>query len=188
MQKYFAVFTIVLLLVMIISRVFILKRQGIKAMNFGNTDKTDFLFFPFILFYFYLIFANTFGWPSVGKWLLFRREILSWAGVFLCVSGLALLLWCLISFRKSFRVGIDLNHSDELITTGIFAYSRNPIYVSFGIILIGQFFIYPNWIMLIYFAAGILLFHRQVIREEDFLKKHYGKKYIDYCRRVRRYI
>jgi hypothetical protein len=36
-------------------------------------------------------------------------------------------------------VGIDVDRADKLVTTGIFALSRNPIYVAFGCVLIGQF-------------------------------------------------
>src|SRR5215813_4317530 len=51
MPKYLGALTIVLLLGMVLTRVLLLKRQGIKAMKFGSTDKTDFLFPPFVLFY-----------------------------------------------------------------------------------------------------------------------------------------
>jgi protein-S-isoprenylcysteine O-methyltransferase Ste14 len=93
----------------------------------------------------------------------------------------------LVSFGQSFRIGIDQDHPDKLITTGVFAYSRNPIYVAFAFILLGQFLIFSNWILLVYLAAAIWLFHRQVLREEGYLQKHYGTEYTKYCRRVRRY-
>jgi protein-S-isoprenylcysteine O-methyltransferase Ste14 len=98
------------------------------------------------------------------------------------------LLWSLISFGQSFRVGIDTEHPDKLITTGIFAVSRNPIYVAFAFILFSQFLIFPNWIVLVYLGAGMWLFNRQVLREEEYLKKHYGQEYSGYCSRVRRYL
>ena len=109
-------------------------------------------------------------------------------GVFFCLAGLLLLLWSLVSFGQSFRVGIDAEHPDKLITSGVFAFSRNPIYVAFAFILLGQFLIFPNWILLVYMGAGTWLFHRQVLREEEYLKEHYGKEYLEYCGRVRRYI
>jgi protein-S-isoprenylcysteine O-methyltransferase Ste14 len=37
-------------------------------------------------------------------------------------------------------------------------------------------------------GGGIWLFHRQVLLEEEFLTRHYGKEYVDYCGRVRRYL
>ena len=68
-------------------------------------------------------------------------------------------------------MGIDVNVKEELITTGVFAISRNPMYTSFALVLIGQFFIYPGWILLVYIIAAIWLFQRQILLEENFLRK-----------------
>jgi protein-S-isoprenylcysteine O-methyltransferase Ste14 len=173
---------------MVLIRVLLMKRQGIEAMQFGKLDKTDFLILPFALFYFYTVFANTFNPPIVSTQEFFHSEVISWGGVLFCLAGLLLLLWSLISFGQSFLVGIDTDHPEKLVTTGVFAYSRNPIYVAFTFILFGQFLIFSNWILLIYLGAATWLFHRQVIREEDYLKEHYGKEYLQYCNRVRRYL
>jgi len=188
MPRYFAVLIIVLMLGMVLTRVLLMKRKGIEAMNFGKIDKTDFLIPPFALFYFYLVFAAAFNFPTVSRQEFLRSEIFSWVGVFFCLVGLSLLLWSLVSFGQSFRVGIDPDHPDKLITSGVFAISRNPIYVAFAFILLGQFLIFSNWILLVYLGAALWLFHRQVLREEDFLKKHYGEEYPEYCNRVRRYL
>lgn len=188
MPGYFAVLTIALMLGMVATRATLLKRQGVAAMQFGKIDKTDFLIPPFALFYFYLVFAAAFHWPSVSRQAFFRSEAAAWAGVLFCLAGLALLLWTLVSFGRSFRIGIDQEHPDRLVTTGSFAFSRNPIYVAFAVILAGQFLVFPNWILLVYLAAAAWLFHRQVLREEAFLMRHYGQEYADYCRRVRRYL
>lgn len=188
MQRYFASLTIVLLLGMVLTRAALLKRKGIKAIHFGNIDKKDFLIPPFAFFYFYLIFAAAFHLPSVSKQVFFDSESIAWVGVFLCLVGLLLFFFSLVSFGRSFRVGIDTDQPDKLVTNGVFAYIRNPIYVAFGLILLGQFLVFPNWILLIYLGAGIWLLHRQVLREEEYLKGHYGKEYAEYCNRVRRYL
>jgi protein-S-isoprenylcysteine O-methyltransferase Ste14 len=188
MPKYLGALTLVLLLGMVLSRVLLLRRQGINAMKFGSIDKTDFLIPPAAFFYFYVIWAAAFGWPNVDARPLFVSEAAAWAGVLLCLAGLFLLLWSLISFQRSFRIGIDTDHPDQLITDGVFAVSRNPLYVAFGMVLGGEFLIFPNWISLIYLVAAAALMHRQVLREEDFLKAHYGDAFAQYCRRVRRYI
>ena len=188
MQGYLAALTIVLLLGMVLTRVYLLRRTGTRAMHFGRIDKTDFLIPPFALFYFYTVFAAAFNLPSVSTQTFFHSELLSWVGILLCLAGLGLLLLSLVAFGKSFRVGIDVDHPDKLVTTGVFAVSRNPIYVAFGCVLLGQFLVFPNWILLVYLAAGVWLFHRQISREEEFLRQHYGQEYEDYCRRVRRYL
>ena len=188
MQRYLAALTIVLLLGMVLARVAILRRQGIRAMKFGKQDKTDFLIPPFAFFYFYGVFANAFDWPSASRHVLFASGAAAWLGVAFCLAGLLFLFWSLVSFGRSFRVGIDDESPDKLVTQGVFAWSRNPIYVAFWWILLGQFLVFPNGLLLVYLAAATWLFHRQVRREEAYLAQRYGAAYADYCRRVRRYL
>ncbi|MFI5237528.1 MAG: methyltransferase family protein [Ignavibacteriales bacterium] len=188
MQKHLAAVTIVLLMGMVLTRLYLLKRTGTKGMHFGSIDKKDFLIPPFAIFYFYTVFANAFNLPIVSKQSFFHSEIISWIGVLFCIIGIVLMFLSLVSFGKSFRVGIDVDKPDKLVTTGIFAFSRNPIYAAFAFVLPGQFFVFPNWILLVYLVTGYFLFHRQVLREEEFLKKHYGDEYTEYSKRVRRYI
>ncbi|MBS4727102.1 isoprenylcysteine carboxylmethyltransferase family protein [Mycobacterium sp. SM1] len=188
MAGYLAALTIALLLGMVLTRVYLLRKAGTNAMHFGKIDKTDFLLPPFVLFYFYTIFAAAFGWPLVSAQRFIESDVVAWIGVALCVAGLLVVLISLISFGTSFRVGIDVDNPDELVTTGMFAISRNPIYVGIVLVLIGQFLVFPNWIPLAYLAAASWLIHRQVLREEEFMRKHYGQQYVEYCKRVRRYV
>src|SRR5215510_927078 len=129
MQGYLAALTIVLLLGMVLTRVILMRSTGTKAFHFGNIDKKDFFIPPFALFYFYTVFAAAFNLPIVSSQRFFRSETISWVGIFLCLGGLLLFLVSLVSFGKSFRVGIDIEHPDKLVTTGVFAFSRNPLYV-----------------------------------------------------------
>jgi protein-S-isoprenylcysteine O-methyltransferase Ste14 len=188
MPHYLGALTLALMMAIVLTRVVVLRRRGIQAMKFGQTDKSDFFISPFALFYFYTVFAAAFGWPNVGSRQFFHSAIVAWIGVLFCLAGLLLLLWSVVSFQQSFRIGIDIDRPDRLITDGVFAFSRNPIYVAFVGILIGEFFILPNWIMLAYVVAATWLIHRQVLREEEFLHRHYGQAYADYANRVRRYV
>src|SRR5215472_13448360 len=93
-------------------------------MKLGSTDKTDFLIPPLALFYFYLLFAAAFDWPNISTRRFFHSETVAWAGVPFCLAGLFIFLWSLISFRQSFRIGIDTDHPDKLIVDGVFPCSR----------------------------------------------------------------
>jgi len=189
MQRRLAALSLSLVIGMVLIRAILLKRRsGARVFHFGELDKTDFLIPPFALFYIYTVFAAAFGLPLVSDRELFHSEAAAWLGVVLCLAGLALLLASLISFGKSFRVGIDANQPDALVTTGVFALTRNPIYVAFLLVLLGQFLAFPNWILLAYLVAGTWLIRRQILREEAFLHQHYGRDYADYCKRVRRYL
>ena len=185
---YLAAATMALLPGIVVTRVVLLRRTGTNAMHFGNIDETDYLIPPVALFYFYTVFAAAFGWPLVSTQRFFESYTTAWLGVGLGFCGLLVLIASLVSFGNSFRVGIDVDRPDKLITTGIFAVSRNPIYVGFALVLIGQFLVFPNWVPLAYLVGGCLLFHRQVVREEAFLRRNYGQEYEQYCARVRRYL
>ena len=101
MQGYFGALTIVILIGMVVTRVLLMKRKGLEALQFGKMDKTDFLIPPFALFYFYLVFANTFSLPTVSKQEITSSDAIRWIGVIFCLAGLGLLFWSLVSFGKS---------------------------------------------------------------------------------------
>jgi protein-S-isoprenylcysteine O-methyltransferase Ste14 len=187
MQKYLGALTVLLLLGLVLTRVWMLKQRGIKAMRFAGTDKSDFFILPFVLFYFYTLFAHAFDLRAPGGPAFFQSGIVGWVGVFSCLAGLILMYWSLVSFGNSFRVGIDEDLPDKLVTTGVFEVTRNPIYMAFALVLLGEFLIFPNWTTLIFLVAGVVLFHRQVLREEKFLRTYYGQFYEDYRGRVPRY-
>jgi protein-S-isoprenylcysteine O-methyltransferase Ste14 len=188
MPQYLAALTTVLLLGTVVGRVLLLRRTGTHAMHFGKLDKTDFLIPPVALFYFYTLFATAFGWPLAITDRFFRSTAAAWVGVGLCLGGVSILVFSLVSFGSSLRVGIDAEQPGRLVTTGIFAVSRNPIYVGFFLFLCGQFLAFPSWTTLTAVAFAAVLFHRQVLREEEFMRQRYGQEYTEYCRRVRRYV
>jgi protein-S-isoprenylcysteine O-methyltransferase Ste14 len=92
------------------------------------------------------------------------------------------------NMKKSWRVGIDEQQKTELVTTGIFGYSRNPIYVGMLASITGLFMVTPNAFTLLLMVVGYLLVQVQVRVEEDFLLKMHGPVYLNYKTSVRRFI
>lgn len=189
-QNVSSVCLFALFVIMVLIRAAILRKRGIRALVFGETDKSDFLLPPFVLAIAYAALANTFGLPiwSVLIRPFWHSAAPGWLGLLLCVTAITGFALTLASFGDSFRVGIDENKPDKLITGGMFAISRNPIYVCFLMFFAGLFLIHRN----ITIAAALLLLslaiHRQIIREEKFLAPHYGAEYEEYCKKVRRYL
>jgi protein-S-isoprenylcysteine O-methyltransferase Ste14 len=69
-------------------------------------------------------------WLPVGAYeALFDATAAKVTGVVLIVVGLALFAAALVSFGKSWRVGVDELHPGDLVSGGVFAVSRNPIFV-----------------------------------------------------------
>lgn len=187
MQGYFILAAFLLLILCVIIRSKQLKRLGIRAIHFGDMDKKDFLIPPFVLLYLYLIIANVFDLPRFES-VITDNQVVAWIGVAISLCAPVIFLWGIISFGKSFRVGIDEEKPGDLVTTGAFAISRNPLYVAFFMILMGVFLIFPTWTFFIYFVAALWLIDRQVCLEENSLRKIYGQAYDDYCVKVRRYL
>lgn len=187
-QSFIGLLIFLLFISIVIGRNISLKRQGINAVEFGKKDKKDFIILPFALLYIYLMVAHTFDLPTFKNIILFYNSSISWIGILFVIIALAFFIWTMISFRKSFRVGLVDNAQQGLITNGSFAISRNPIYVSFTFLLIGEFLVFGNWIFLVYILIGIWTFNRQVLKEEKFLLAQYGEDFTNYCKKVRRYL
>jgi protein-S-isoprenylcysteine O-methyltransferase Ste14 len=190
MIKYIPLFELPVLIIMVLIRSVMLRRHGIKAIVFGVSDKTDFFIIPIILFFFYGLFASFLNLPFPiilikSFWNIFLLNIFA---IIICTVSLIWFCITLIVFGKSFRVGIDENTKGTLITKGTFAKSRNPIYLGFIAFFMGIFIAYSNILLLLLLLFLIIMIHRQILREEKFLKDHYGNEYREYCKKVRRYI
>ena len=188
--NFLSICLFLLFVIMVLVRAAILQRRGIRVIVFGQTDKSDFLLVPLVLVIAYTALANTFGLPMCDVLIRPLWDSLSpgWVGLVLCFAAVVGFALTLASFGDSFRVGIDENKPDKLITKGIFSISRNPIYVCFLLFFTGLFLIHRNIVIAVAVVLFAMAIHRQVIREERFLAPFYGAEYEEYCKKVRRYL
>lgn len=103
----------------------------------------------------------------------------------------AALLWTVCAqfqMGQSWRIGIDKEMKTPLVTTGLFAWSRNPIFLAMRVSLGALALLQPNAITLVLLVAGDLVMQFQVRLEEGFLREQHGAAYADYCGRVRRWL
>ncbi len=108
------------------------------------------------------------------------------AGTLLGVS-LLLLLVAQAQMGNSWRIGIDQAHSTTLVRHGLFGYSRNPIFLSMRVTLLGLFVLLPSAVTIALLVAGEILMQVQVRLEEAHLSTLHGDAYDAYCRSVRRW-
>src|SRR5699024_11953118 len=57
-MSYVAVATLILVIIMVLSRVAIMRKKGIEAMEFGEMDKRDYFVIPFVLLFFSRILSD----------------------------------------------------------------------------------------------------------------------------------
>ncbi|MDR0463989.1 MAG: hypothetical protein LBG94_02600 [Treponema sp.] len=133
MLKYIPISELPILIIMVLIRAAILRRHGIKAVVFGVTNKTDFIIIPVILFFFYGLLSSVINlpFPDILVKSFLNSDVLYIIAVIICTISLIWFGITLNVFGKSFRVGIDENTKDQLITKGTFAISRNPVYLGF---------------------------------------------------------
>ena len=134
-----------------------------------------FLFFPHDI-------SNSF------KITILDHSFLKIAGVLLMIISWIWVLIAQYNMKNSWRIGIDKNTPTELITTGLFQYSRNPVFLGMMVSLAGLLLSLPNFITLMFLLTGTLLMQIQIRLEEEFLFKQHGSVYSDYKNRVRRFI
>jgi protein-S-isoprenylcysteine O-methyltransferase Ste14 len=190
MQQILSALALIVFFLLLGGRAVMLRKKGIRAIVFGETDRSDFLLLPVFFALAYAIFAPAFGFRA-PNWLLGRFWVSAWTGgLGLLLEAAALIGFAaaLKSFGNSFRVGIDEVKPDALVTGGMFAVSRNPVYVCFLIFFLGQFLVNPCLALAVVLPLLALAIHRQILREEAFLRQHYGAEYQAYCARVRRYL
>lgn len=75
-----------------------------------------------------------------------------------------------------------------LATGGIFGRSRNPIYLSFAVLMIAFALVFSSdWIFLLLVPFMLVMHFGVIRREEDYLLARFGASYADYMKRVPRY-
>jgi protein-S-isoprenylcysteine O-methyltransferase Ste14 len=88
----------------------------------------------------------------------------------------------------SWRIGIDEENKTELVTNGLFRYSRNPIFLGIMVANIGLFSVLPNAFTMLIVALSTISVNTQIRLEEEYLKKTHKNFYLDYSKKVRRWI
>jgi protein-S-isoprenylcysteine O-methyltransferase Ste14 len=111
-----------------------------------------------------------------------------WLGAALMLAGLGVYVAGLGAFGDSWRLGIDREKAGALVTTGIFAWSRNPIYLALNLLLFGSFAIQGRALFALLAVLVAALLHTLILREERFLESHYGDAYHTYRTHVPRYL
>ncbi|HET8946872.1 MAG TPA: isoprenylcysteine carboxylmethyltransferase family protein [Candidatus Polarisedimenticolia bacterium] len=80
-------------------------------------------------------------------------------------------------------------HADDLVTDGLFAHCRNPLYVGNVLILSGLFFVHGSpWVIGLGIGFFVFAYIAITLAEEQFLAGRFGDAYAAYCARVPRFL
>lgn len=113
-----------------------------------------------------------------------------WLGWIPLVLGTFLLLWCVRDFYVTGKGTLaPWSPPRHLVTTGLYRWSRNPMYVAVLVILSGWALWFVSWGLAVYAMAVGTAFHlRVVLYEEPWLARTHGDAWERYRERVPRWI
>ena len=125
---------------------------------------------------------------------LWALELMKWSGWYVAgwaVIGMGAII-LVTSWVQFFRAKTNIQPnkpSRNLIQSGLYRFSRNPIYVAGLLLQLGIALLMNNLWMALLVPVTKLLFDRYIIaREETYLERAFGEAYLDYKRTVRRWL
>lgn len=138
-----------------------------------------------------LFAALMWGLANVTPNLGLDRSLQVWLYRGLTVLGGLIVILGWWDFRRA-RTTVDPTRphkASSLVVTGVYRLSRNPMYLGFGLLLLGWAAFLDNGyslLLLPLFVAGLT--QLQIKPEEKALRQRFGEEWEDYARRVRRWI
>ena len=110
-------------------------------------------------------------------------------GLGLVILGIALLVHAHGVFKKAETNITPWEPTTTIITSGMYSYTRNPIYLAFNFVPIGLGIFFNNlWVLFSFIPATIILYFIAIKKEECYLEEKFGKEYLEYKKNVRRWL
>ena len=112
-----------------------------------------------------------------------------WLGLLPLLGGVALAIAGRHAFKRARTAVLPFSEPSALVTTGPFAFTRNPMYVGLVLCLLGWAGLLGSLVPFAVVPAFFALVHfRFVLREEPFMAERFGQEYTTYRGRVRRWL
>ena len=103
--------------------------------------------------------------------------------------GVALAVWGIVTFRRAGTAVIPHQAASQLVMTGPYRFTRNPMYVGLTIQYIGGAAVINSaWPLILLPLVLVVLVRRVVSREEQYLSDAFGDQFAAYRLRVRRWL
>ena len=110
-------------------------------------------------------------------------------GAIFLLGGLALNIGGFVTQKRAGTDPIPFNPSTRIVTHGPYRFSRNPMYLGLALGTLGIAILVDSAWMLLAVPIGLVLIdHLVITREERYLERKFGEGYLNYKRRVRRWI
>lgn len=153
-------------------------------------DKPNTIPWPPIIYFTAIIIGVVLNYLLPLPYLLASvADGLYYVGIILIIIAILIDVLTFRELSKHRTTVMPHKSASNLVTSGTFGFSRNPIYLSNTMIVVGLFLMLQNtWLLISAFGAAFFTHHMAILREERHLLKLFGQEWIDYTNKVRRWI
>jgi protein-S-isoprenylcysteine O-methyltransferase Ste14 len=110
-------------------------------------------------------------------------------GGILILSAVALIMLAGGQFHKAGTPVPPIEPTSIIVSTGVYRYSRNPMYLGMSLMMLGLAFVTTSlWFLVATPLAMVAVTKLAIEREEAYLERKFGRGYLDYKERVRRWL
>ncbi|MFP8870813.1 MAG: isoprenylcysteine carboxylmethyltransferase family protein [Myxococcota bacterium] len=111
------------------------------------------------------------------------------AGGLLLVAGLGLMMGAFGQFQRTGQDPKPWLSTPEVIAVGVYKWTRNPMYLSMGLLQAGVGVLISNgWVVVLVAATWAAIYKIAIQHEEAYLERKFGTSYLAYKESVRRWL
>ena len=188
-MPYFALALVVLVLFYTVYfvKMLIQHKHGIKTRQIGRRKEKDIHMVELLMSIATLaapaaqLLSIAFGWSCMPSGARFT-------GFLIGMLGDIIFLISVVCMKDSWRAGIPDKDKTELVTNGIYKFSRNPAFLGFDFMYAGVLLMYFNPLTAVFSLFAAITLHLQILQEEKYLTSVFGSSYTAYKSRVFRYL
>lgn len=156
----------------------------------GYHDRPNRFPWPPVIYAVALVLGALIGWLMPLPWVGgIPNEVLFAVGILTIICAIGIDIAAMTTMHRAKTTILPHRKADHLVTKGVFAFSRNPIYVANTMLVIGAALVSGiAWYLPLAFIAAYLTRKLAIEREEKHLEARFGKYYRDYKKHVNRWI
>jgi len=146
------------------------------------------------LFFFGLVVLFVFASFWIDKWLAFLHFDSTWwslgLSMLLLVPGCLIMLWPVMQFFRARGTPVPFNPPPKLITTGLYAFVRNPMLLGLFLLMLGLGVLFGSLSLIFIFTPLFILLNVLYLKaiEEKEMEKKFGEEYLEYKKKVPMFI
>ena len=106
-------------------------------------------------------------------------------GILLTILGLIIAIVARKTLADNWSSNVELKKDHKLITTGVYNYTRHPIYTGIDLMGFGTIIALQSIVATLFFIFMVIFLMYKMKKEETLLRKHFPKEYPDYMKRTK---